>query len=174
MIVNERGILATFDRIDACLEAIRSLRREGLRRFTVFSPVPHHEIEDVLERRRSRVPFFTLVGGILGCASGFGLAAWTSHRMGLVTGGKPIISVPPFIIVAFEMLILFGALFTLLGLLWQARIGKPRVVTGFREGFTADRFGILVEEGRPEVVRRILEDARAETIEETVGEGGLR
>src|SRR5439155_5194151 len=42
------GVLGVFQYLDATLDAIKKLRAAGHTDFTVYSPVPRHEIEDAL------------------------------------------------------------------------------------------------------------------------------
>jgi hypothetical protein len=110
---------------------------------------------------------FTLVGGLTGAAAGFALAIWTSLDWPLITGGKPIVSLPPFVVIAFEMTILFGALSTVLGLFINARLGPPGRDLAYDPRFSAGMFGVLVDapSGREDEARKILEDAGAEEVQ---------
>lgn len=66
------------------------------------------------------------------------------NRYPLITGGKPIVSMPTFIVIAFELTILFGALGTLLGLLVIARSPRLRIGPAFDPRFCEDQFGLFV------------------------------
>src|SRR4029434_5169587 len=95
------------------------------------TPVPVHEIEDVLERDRpvSKVRLFTLLGGLTGLASGFMLTAWPSLKWGLIVGGKPPMSLPvspPYVVIMFELMILFGGIATLIGMVTLGRLPQFR------------------------------------------------
>ena len=66
-----------------------------------------------------------LIGGLIGCASGYGLQYWVSViAYPLNIGGRPLHSWPAFIPVTFELTILCAALFAVLGML--ALNGLPR------------------------------------------------
>ena len=73
------GVLASFVHVDAAADAIRALRARGLRDLVVYSAAPNHEIEEALEHRVSPVRLFTLIGGLTGCAAGFGMTLWMSY-----------------------------------------------------------------------------------------------
>jgi hypothetical protein len=90
----------------------------------------------------------------------------------LVTGGKPIISIPAWVIIAFELMILFGALSTVAGLFISARLPQRRVMQVYDPSFSSDRFGILVmpPAGREADVRDIMRAAGAAEIREQVQE----
>jgi molybdopterin-containing oxidoreductase family membrane subunit len=106
------------------------------------------------------------VGGLTGTASGFFLTIWSAMQWGLVTGGKPIASIPPFVVIAFELTILFGGIATLLGLIVLARLPRLRPSPTFDPRFTSDRFGIAVRvaPGADGSVREILKSAGAEEV----------
>lgn len=152
----EITVLAQFDRLEETLEAIRQLRERGYRDLTVFSPLPDHTLIEALDDRPSPVRLFTLIGGLLGCAAGFYITIAMSLDWPLIVGGKPIVSLPPFVIIAFELTILFGGLATLLGWMIFARLPRPRLARGYDIRYTEDRFGISVS-------------CSAEQVEELVG-----
>jgi molybdopterin-containing oxidoreductase family membrane subunit len=83
----------------------------------------------------------------------------------LIVGGKPSISIPPFVIVGFEMLILFGGLATLAGVVLLCRLPRLRLDTHFDPRATEDHYVLLVEtnEDNADTARTILRDAGAET-----------
>ena len=140
------SVVGVFAHVDTTVRAIRELRARGFHDFTVYSPVPVEEVQDEVERPKplSRVRLFTLIGGLTGTSSGFALTIWSALQWNLVTGGKPIVSIPPFIIIAFELTILFGGLATLLALLVLGRLPRYRPSPTYDPRFTLDRFGIAV------------------------------
>jgi Protein of unknown function (DUF3341) len=137
------GLLASFDHIDAAVDAIRALRAMGRRDIVVYSAAPNHEIEEALSHRVSPVRLFTLIGGLTGCASGFGMTIWMSYDWPVIVGGKPIASIPPYVVIAFELTILLGALSTVAAVaLFTLLMGKRGVAYDPR--FSDDRVGIFV------------------------------
>ena len=128
--------------MDTTVERSRSCGRAGYHDLTVYTPIPVHEIEEVLERDRpvSRVRIFTLLGGLTGIASAFLITIWTSMVWGQVTGGKfmqlasgGIIgsSLPPFFIIAFEMMVLFGGFATVIGMIVLGRLPRLKASATF-------------------------------------------
>ena len=67
------GLLASFVHVDAATDAIRALRAKGFRNLVVYTAAPNHEIEEALDHSVSPVRLFTLIGGLTGCAAGFGM-----------------------------------------------------------------------------------------------------
>ena len=161
------GVLGVFAHLDTTLDAIKKLRAAGHTDFTVYSPVPRHEIEGALGQPVSPVRAFTLVGGIAGCAIGAWLTLWMSYDWPVVVGGKPVGSVAPYVIIMFEMTILFGALTTILGIVLNALFATRRSGTILYDPrFSNDRFGIFAPAGSDKAakVESILRDAGAEEV----------
>ena len=83
--------------------------------------------------------------GIAGCAVGAWLTLYMSYDWPVVVGGKPIGSIPPYVVIMFEMTILFGALSTILGIAFNALFAARRLGTvAYDPRFTNDKFGIFV------------------------------
>lgn len=162
------NVLGVFAHVDTTLDAIRKLRAKGFSELTVYTPVPVEEIEEEIEKIRplSNVRLFTLAGALTGTATGFFLTIWTSLKWELVTGGKAPVSFPPFIIIAFELTILFGGLATLVALLLLGKLPKTKPSATYDPRFTVDRFGVAVA-CPPETadqVRALLTGAGAEEV----------
>jgi Protein of unknown function (DUF3341) len=165
-----QGILASYEYLDSTVYAIEQLRKAGFEGVKAFAPYPDHHIEHALGYGQSPVRVWTLVGGLTGTATGFAFTTWTSMDWPLVVGGKPIVSIPAYIVIAFELTVLFGALATVIGLFVLSRIPnfKPAIV--YDPEFTAGRYGVYVEASgqRLEEARRIMTEQ--EPIEVREGE----
>lgn len=140
------SVLGVFAHVDTTLQAIRDLRAKGFGDLTVYTPVPVEEIEEEVESVRpvSTVRLFTLVGGLTGTATGFFITIWSSLKWELLTGGKAVVSIPPFVIIAFELTILFGGLASALAILVLGRLPRFRPSATYDPRFTLDRFGVAV------------------------------
>jgi hypothetical protein len=154
-----QGMLASYEYLDSTVDAIEGLRKAGFKELKAYAPYPEHHIEAALGYGQSPVRVFTLVGGLTGTATGFAFTTWTSMDWPLVVGGKPIVSIPAYVIIAFEMTVLFGALATVIGLFILSKLPdlKPAVV--YDPEFSAGRYGVYVEapSERADEARRILE-----------------
>ncbi|MGE0352586.1 MAG: DUF3341 domain-containing protein [Gemmatimonadales bacterium] len=154
------GILGSFQYIDAATEAIRALHGQGRRNLTVYSATPNHELEEALHLKISPVRLFTLIGGITGCLGGLAMTYWMSLDWPLLVGGKPIATVPPYVVIMFELTVLCGALSTVAGMVILS-IVKHRRGVKFDPAFTDDRIGVFVPcriEEYP-TVEKLLRDA---------------
>ena len=162
------NVLGVFAHVDTTLDAIRKLREKGFSSLTVYTPVPVEEIEEEIEKVRplSKVRFFTLIGGLTGTATGFFLTIWSSLKWELITGGKAPVSIPPFVIIGFELTILFGGLSTLAALLLLGRLPKLTPSATYDPRFTLDRFGVAVAcpAETADQVRSLLTAAGAEEV----------
>jgi ActD protein len=162
------SVLGIFAHVDTTLQAIRELRAKGFSDLTVYTPVPVEEIEEEIEHVRplSKVRLFTVVGGVTGTATGFFLTIWSSLKWELVTGGKAPVSIPPFVIIGFELTILFGGLATVLAVLLLGRLPKFRQSSTYDPRFTLDRFGVAVAcpPDRAQAVSALLSAAGAEEV----------
>jgi mono/diheme cytochrome c family protein len=117
------GLLAEFDGPAALKAAAGSLKTAGYTRYDAHSPYPVHGLDAVLGRRRSVIPWLVLGGGITGCGVALLLQWWTNAvDYPYVTSGKPLFSLPANIPVAFELIILFGALAAFGGVLLFANL----------------------------------------------------
>ena len=163
-------MIGVFDDGTAAARAITRLRDGGIGGVTAYGPVPHHDVEAALAEPVSPVRTFTLVGALLGCASGFALPIATIRDWPLITGGKALYSIPPFVVIAFELTILFGALAGMLGFLTLSRLprlpglSRPATTLASDPRFSHDCFGVLVPcdgEAQSEAARAALEAAGA-------------
>jgi hypothetical protein len=139
----ESGALGVFEYLDDAMEAVTKLKGQGFK-VHAMTPTYFHELEEVVDERRSATRWVTLAGALLGCAGGFALCIWTSLDWPIITGGKEIVSLPPFVVIGFECTILIGSLFNLAALL--AFSGLPKFVEeeGYDRRFSEDRIGLWV------------------------------
>jgi ActD protein len=156
----ESGVLGTFEDPPAAAAAIRALRDQGLR-VTASMPAPFPEVVAALGRRVSPVGYATLPGAAVGIAVGAALTVGTSLAWPLVTGGKPIVSMPPFVIVIFEVAVLVGSLVNLVAVAVGTRLGGR--AEAFPRGLALDTnlVAVFVEGGAPAGVEAALRAAGA-------------
>jgi len=162
------NVLGVFAHVDTTLHAIRDLRAQSFSDLTVYTPVPVEEIDHEIEKVQplSAVLLFTLVGALTGTATGFFITIWSSLKWELVTGGKAPVSIPPFVIIAFELTILLGGLASALAALILGRLPKLTPSPTYDPRFTLDRFGVAVACAPDKVdsVQSVLSAAGAEEV----------
>ena len=148
------------------LAAAARLKSAGFAAPEVMSPIPLEAAEEVLGKKTSAIKRFTLFGAILGAAAGFSLAAGTAVLYLHPTGGRPIIPFPPFLVITYEMTILFGILATVIGFLISARLPAIRD-RAYAPEAAVDKFAVAVtcdDEQRFERAATILREAGAEEV----------
>lgn len=138
------GVMGVFDYVDDATGALHALKQAGLPEASVFSPVPYHEIEQAIEQKTSLVRWVCFAGGVTGITGGFALCIYSVMSWPLVTGGKELVSLPPFMIIGYESMILLGGLFNLIGMLALARLPRVRSSAPYDPRFTEDKIGIWV------------------------------
>ena len=136
-----------FDNEHDFLEKLEELVKGGVDRnkLEILAPHPVHKAEEILSLKPSGVRMFALVGGLVGAAIGYLLPAFTVIDWPLISGNRPMISIPPFTIIAFELMVLFGALSAFLGFILMARL--PDVITVVTDAEFADSFEIHIAKG---------------------------
>lgn len=139
------GVIGAFRELDSTVDAIAALKKEQLGEITVYSPTPRHELEHAIDAGPSVVRRFTLIGGLLGASFGWWIAIWVSDYWPLVVGGKPIASWVPYTVFGFEVMVLFGALSTVVGLFINSRIPRLTMTVGYDGRFSHGDYGIWVE-----------------------------
>ncbi len=160
-------VKAVYKHLDSLLQGIHDLHAAGFRDFTVLSPVPRHEIDAMMyeDDGPSPIRWFTLAGGILGGSMIFSLASLTHANWPMIIpGGKPLVSIPPFLVITFEGTILWASMFTLFGLLYFCRLPARNLPVEMEDPrFTNDCFGIVVERtgGRADKIAHILQHSGA-------------
>jgi hypothetical protein len=161
----EIELVGTFADEEECVHAVEVLKHNGIA-FRVFSPIPSEHLLHAIGRGLSPVRAFVLMGGIAGVLTGLAVTVGTSWEWNLVAGGKPVVSLPPFIIIMFELMVLFGGLSAALSFLLFARLPQLDPIPGYSERFGADRFGIAVEcaEADGAKIEALMREAGAEEV----------
>ena len=141
------GVWGVIENLDEMTDTIEEVRSKGIRP-TTLSPCPRHEIDHALGPQFTLVPWIGLAFAILGCTIGLGFPAWTASDWVLPVGGKPVVAVTPFIVIGFELTILFTAIHVLaglaiLGIIDSYRFPIPKACKEYPR-FQRDRFGVVV------------------------------
>jgi hypothetical protein len=136
-----------FDDRQAFLARLQGLLEAGVPReeIQVLTPCHEPEAEALLFRRPGRLRFFPLAGGLAGFGGGMALTVYSVLSWPIIVGGKPIVSVPPFLLISYLLTILFGSLGAFAGFMVLARLPSGRGLAADAE--FPERFVIVVEKG---------------------------
>ena len=142
--VKHEGVMGIYYFVDDAVGSVKALRQQGHHGLSVFSPIPHHDIERALDQGPSLVRWVTFTGGLLGITGGFALCIYTAYSYPLVVGGKELVSIPPYVVIAYESMILLAGLSNLLGMLALGRLPQVKSKAPYDPRFTEDKIGIWV------------------------------
>jgi len=119
------GCLAEFESADELLAAVKAARAANYSLMEAYTPHPIEKVSDELAHK-NHLPLIVLIGGAVGALTGFCLQYYTAAiSYPLNVGGKPLNSWPSFIVVTFEMTILFAAMAAVLGMFALNRLPQP-------------------------------------------------
>lgn len=168
------GLLAEFARPEQLVAALRAVRERGYRRIDAYTPYPVSEAELAVVPGRSRLPVIVFVVGMAAAAGAYGLQWFLdAYLYPLDVGGRPPHMPLAFLIITFEMGVLFAGFAAFFGVLATAgatRLWDPVFeVEGF-ERASIDRFFLEIERGDP----RFDEDHVTELTERLEELGALR
>ena len=148
------GLMAEFETPAELLRATRRAYSDGYRRMDAYSPFPVPELPEALGVHKDHVNLITLVGGLLWGVTAYLLQWWINTiAYPLNIGGRPFHSWPSFIIVTFEMTVLFAALAATFGMLALNGLPLPHHPVFNAQGFesaTRDRFFLCIESIDPQ------------------------
>jgi hypothetical protein len=168
------GLMAEFDTPTDLVVAARKTYEAGYKRIDAYTPFPIEQLSEAIGFHHNGVPLVVLIGGILGCFSGFAMQWWIATVSYPVNvGGRPYLSTPAFIVVTFEMTILFAVLAAVFGMLALNGLPMPYhpVFNVPRFAFaTKDRFFLIVFSSDPKysstATRSFLEGLNPRSISE--------
>src|SRR5271155_3362456 len=104
------GVMAEFDTPTELVRAATAANAQGYRKMDAYSPFPIEELNHPLHLHHNKLPLIVLIGGIIGGLTGF-LLQWyiTVYNFPTNIGGRPLFSWPMYIVITFELTILFAA-----------------------------------------------------------------
>jgi len=162
------GLVAAFDTTPDFFHACEQVRDAGFSQWDALTSFPVHGLDAAMGIRRSKVPRFSLAGGIIGFCTGMSLIWWTgAWEYPLIVGGKPYFS-PMFAFpISYELTILFTAFATITGMFvlnklpmhYHPVMKAPQFVRALD-----DRFYIVIEANDPK-----FNPAQTRTLLEQIG-----
>ncbi len=164
-----RTLLGVYEAPDDVAEGVTRLRAAGFTDddFDILSGTPYPEGafgEKLVNHRLFRFP---LIGAICGFSVALLITAGTQLSYPLVTGGKPILAIPPMLIIIYEGTMLGAILFTVIGLIFESRL--PRFDIGvYDTRITEGYIGLLVAcpEERFGYTQQLLRESGAEDVKD--------
>jgi hypothetical protein len=119
-----RDLLIEFSSANALLDAVRQAREAGYRGLDTYTPFPVEGLAETLGIKERLMPKIGFAGAIFGAILGFLMQIYVNVDFPINSGGRDVIAVPAFLVVTFELTILFSALFLLFGMLALNRLPR--------------------------------------------------
>ncbi|NIM11708.1 MAG: DUF3341 domain-containing protein [Candidatus Aminicenantes bacterium] len=118
------------DSREAFLEKLEDMVKDGVKpeAITTLTPFHIHEAEHILKTKPSALRFFILIGAVAGLVLSLAFIIFTVFDWPLITGGKPLVSIPAYIIIAFECTILIGGIVSFMGFLHLNRLPNVKKI----------------------------------------------
>lgn len=158
-----QSLLGLYTEASYAAEAGEALEKAGFSReeydFLTDTPYP----EGAFGERHSshKLYVWPFVGALIGLTVAVLLTTGTQISYPLVTGGKPILSIPPMAIITYEGTMLGAILFTVIGIIFESRL--PRIKTGiYDDRITEGHIGVTVD----------CEDDKANDVEQMLTQAG--
>jgi hypothetical protein len=168
------GMMAEFDTPVALIEAAKRTYQAGYKRIDTYTPFPVEGLAEEIGFHRDEVPLVVLIGGIVGGLTGYLMQYWMSAvAYPLNIGGKPYHSWPAFIVITFEMTILFAGISAVFGMLalnglpmpYHPVFNVPRFTRASRDRFFLVVFSSDVKYD-PAATRQFLESLDPRSVSE--------
>ena len=140
-------MLGVFDREDDILNATRAVRARRFHIVDVYVPYAVHGLDKAMGLRPSRLPWISFALGVIGAGLKIWFEFWTTATdWPINVGGKPWNSLPAFVPVTFEVMVLFAGVGTVLAFLIGRRLLPGRKAVPPFPGVTDDKFVLVMEE----------------------------
>lgn len=143
------GVLAQYENPALLYHACERVRDAGYQAWDACTPFPVHGLEKAMGVPPSRLPWFVLLIGIGGSAFMLWFEIYAmGELMPYIVGGKPLLSIPAFVPVWYEITVLSSCLTAFFGnwiLNGLPRPHHPAFQSKAFERVTDDKFFIMVE-----------------------------
>ena len=171
--MSRRRLLGFFEDEDDILAATRAVRGAGYEISDVYSPYAVHGLDKAMGLEPSKLPWVGAALGLAGAAAKVWFEIWTSeYDWPINVGGKPFNSLPAFIPVTFEVMVLFAGMSTVFAFFLVARLYPGRRAEPPDPAVSDHRFVMVIEENDAafdaDTVHRLLREFHVGRVEERV------
>ncbi len=133
-------VLGVYSEPENVADAVSRLRQAGFgdNEFDILSGTPYPEGSFGEKVQAHRLYLWPLIGALIGFSVALLITAGTQLSFPMVTGGKPILAIPPMLIIMYEGTMLGAILFTVIGVIFESRLPRfslgvydPRITQGY-------------------------------------------
>jgi Protein of unknown function (DUF3341) len=172
------GVMGEFSTPEDLLAATKKAREAGYKHVEAYTPFPVEGLSEAVGFKWTAVPLLTLMGGVGGGLTGFGLQYWVAAiTYPINIGGRPLNSWPAFIPVTFELTVLGASIFAVFGMLALNKLPQPYHPVFNVERFShasTDKFFLCIEARDPKFdlaeTSRFLQGLHAQHVNEVKDE----
>jgi hypothetical protein len=172
------GVMGEFSTPEDLLAATKKAREAGYKHVEAYTPFPVEGLSEAVGFKWTAVPLLTLMGGVGGGLTGFGLQYWVAAiTYPINIGGRPLNSWPAFIPVTFELTVLGASIFAVISMLALNKLPQPYHPVFNVERFSqasTDKFFLCIEARDPKFdlaeTSRFLQSLHAQHVNEVKDE----
>ena len=171
--MSRRLFVATFEREQDILGVTGAVRRHNWNILDIYSPYAVHGLDKKMGLPPSRLPWVCFALGLVGAAAKVGFEYWASWLdWPINVGGKPWDSLPAFVPLTFEIMVLFAGVSTVIALFIVSKLYPGKKSPLISPRVTNDQFALVFEHTGGDVdvteVHDLLNGYHAVEIEERV------
>ena len=128
--IGQRSVIGLFTDEDVAADALDAVGNSGFEssEYEILTGTPYPEGTFGEEEPVHKLYRWPLMGAVCGFITGILITAGTQLAYPLVTGGKPILGIPPMAIIIYEGTMLGSIIFTVIGVVFESRL--PRLFMG--------------------------------------------
>ena len=165
--LKEKSIIGVYTDENTAADALDALNSAGYEtnEYEILTGTPYPEGTFGEHEPKHTLYRWPLIGAACGFIVGLMLTVGTQLAYPLVTGGKPVLGIPPMAIIMYEGTMLGAILFTIIGILFESRL--PRLFMGaYDTRITEGYIGITVTTSpeRIEKAEEVLQNSGAQDI----------
>jgi len=139
-------ILGIFEDEDMLLASLKKIRDNGVEIADVFMPYPVHGVEKAAGIKESRMHGAALVFGAIGLVLTLAFLYWSAViSYPLEYGGKPIISIPSWIVIGFVLTINIASFLSVAVFFIKCGMFPGKTPKIMDEGVSDDKFVIAID-----------------------------
>ncbi len=169
--MNTKEIYGIYDDDLVLLDAVKTIKKKGVKIKEAFTPFPVHGLDNALGIKYSRLPYVAFGFGALGTLTAIFMQYYIFVMDWPVNiGGKPHFALPSFVPITFELTVLFAS-FSIVGAFLASNglyPGKNAKLIDPRQ--TSDRFVLVIDtpnnHDEIENIKSLLKNTGAITIRE--------
>ena len=170
--MSDRAFIGLFSFLDDAVRATEKLLESDFQSFEVYTPIPSHEIEHLLENRRKELHVSRVTAAGFAATALFVLllAVGTTVLYPIQQSGMPLLPLPPIALSVAIISDLGAIIFTFLGFAWLAGLPSRRPKIRVPE-ISDDKFAIALWGEDPSKTERalaILNESGAFKVEEAI------